>query len=96
MSAVIALRLFRPPLVAMVTLREAKPVRMRCLEREDIAGEIAWKAGPWRFSGDWSEQEGWSREEWDIAVPAKSSCQSPVPSSQSNEKTGNRRLATGR
>jgi len=71
MSAVIALRLFRPPLGASVTLREAKPVRMRCLAREDIAGEIVWTAGPWRSSGDWSEQEGWSREEWDIAVPAE-------------------------
>src|ERR1700675_1433757 len=71
MSAVIALRLFRPPLGTSVTLREAKPVRMRCLEREDIAGEIVWTAGPWRSSGDWSEQEGWSREEWDIAVPAE-------------------------
>jgi protein ImuB len=69
MSAVIALRLFRPPLGASVTLREAKPVRLRCLQREDITGEIAWTAGPWRSSGDWSEQEGWSREEWDIAVP---------------------------
>jgi hypothetical protein len=71
MSAVIALRLFRPPLSASVTLREAKPVRMRCLQREDIAGEIVWTAGPWRSSGDWSEQEGWSREEWDIAVSAE-------------------------
>jgi protein ImuB len=72
MSAVIALRLFRPPLAASVTVREAKPVRMRCLEREDIAGEIVWTAGPWRSSGDWSEQEGWSRDEWDIAVSAGS------------------------
>jgi protein ImuB len=71
MSAVIALRLFRPPLGVSVTVREAKPVRMRCIEREDIAGEIVWTAGPWRSSGDWSEQEGWSREEWDIAVPDK-------------------------
>jgi len=69
MSAVIALRLFRPPLAVNVTVREAKPVRMRCLERADLAGEIVWTAGPWRSSGDWSEQEGWSREEWDIAVP---------------------------
>jgi protein ImuB len=68
MSAVIALRLFRPPLIAIVTVREAKPVRLRCLDREDVAGEIVWTAGPWRSSGDWSEQEGWSREEWDIAV----------------------------
>ena len=73
MSAVIALRLFRPPLIASVAVREAKPVRMRCLQREDIAGEIVWTAGPWRSSGDWAEQEGWSREEWDIAVPAESS-----------------------
>ena len=71
MSAVIALRLFRPPLGASVTVCEAKPVRMRCLEREDIAGEIVWTAGPWRSSGDWSQQEGWSREEWDIAIPAE-------------------------
>ncbi len=98
MSAVIALRLFRPPLGASITLREAKPVRMRCLEREDIAGEIVWTAGPWRSSGDWSEQEGWSREEWDIAVPAESSCQLPVPSCQSHEReptTGNWQPATG-
>ncbi len=68
MTAVIALRLFRPPLAASVTVREAKPVRLHCLQREEIAGEIVWTAGPWRSSGDWSEQEGWSREEWDIAV----------------------------
>ncbi|MGA3102896.1 MAG: DNA polymerase Y family protein [Terriglobales bacterium] len=68
MSAVIALRLFRPPLSAVVTVREAKPVRLRCPDREDVAGEIVWTAGPWRSSGDWSEQEGWSREEWDIAI----------------------------
>jgi protein ImuB len=71
MSAVIALRLFRPPLVASVTVREAKPVRMRCPQRESIAGEIVWTAGPWRSSGDWSNQEGWSREEWDIALSVK-------------------------
>jgi protein ImuB len=72
MSAVIVLRLFRPPLGAVVILREAKPVRLRSLQRDDIAGEIVWTAGPWRSSGDWSEQEGWSREEWDIAVPVES------------------------
>jgi protein ImuB len=70
MSAVIALRLFRPPLAAIISLREAKPVQVRCPQRQDLAGEIIWTAGPWRSSGDWSEQEGWSREEWDIAVSA--------------------------
>jgi protein ImuB len=72
MSAVIVLRLFRPPLDASVTVREAKPVRLRCQPREDIAGEIVWTAGPWRSSGDWADQEGWSREEWDIAVSVES------------------------
>lgn len=72
MSAVIAMRLFRPPLRAVITMREGKPVRLRCLQCVDIKGEIVWTAGPWRSSGDWSEQEGWSREEWDIAIPAES------------------------
>lgn len=70
MSAVIALRLFRPPLRAAITLREGKPARLEC-PRDGLAGEIVWTAGPWRSSGDWFEQEGWSREEWDIAVPAE-------------------------
>jgi protein ImuB len=73
MSAVIVLRLFRPPLAAEVTVREAKPMRLRCLQREGIDGEIVWTAGPWRSSGDWSEQEGWAREEWDIAVYVETS-----------------------
>jgi protein ImuB len=68
MSAVIALRLFRPPLRAIVNVKEGKPVRLKCLHEKEIAGEIVWIAGPWRSSGDWSEQEGWSREEWDIAM----------------------------
>ena len=72
MSTVIALRLFRPPLDAWVTVCEAKPVRMRCPAREEVAGEIVWTAGPWRSSGDWSEHDGWSREEWDIAVTTES------------------------
>ena len=71
MTAVIALRLFRPPLRAVVNVKEGKPVRLKCLHHKEIAGEIAWTAGPWRSSGDWSEHEGWSREEWDIAMPAE-------------------------
>ncbi len=72
MTAVIAMRLFRPPLRTVVSMREGRPVHLRCPDREDIAGEIIWSAGPWRSSGDWAEQEGWSREEWDIAVPTDS------------------------
>ncbi len=67
-GAVTALRIFRPPARATVTLREGRPVHIACLKRKEICGEILWAAGPWRSSGDWWEQEGWARDEWDIAL----------------------------
>jgi protein ImuB len=67
-AAVTAMRIFRPPLRATVTLREGRPVRIACPRRKEICGEILWAAGPWRTSGDWWEQEGWARDEWDIAL----------------------------
>jgi protein ImuB len=66
--AVTALRIFRPPVRATVTLREGRPARIACSGRKEIEGEILWATGPWRSSGDWWEQEGWARDEWDIAV----------------------------
>jgi protein ImuB len=67
-GAVTALRIFRPPAQATVTLREGRPVTIACPKRKEICGEILWAAGPWRSSGDWWEQEGWARDEWDIAL----------------------------
>jgi protein ImuB len=67
-SAVTAMRIFRPPLRATVTLQEGRPARIECPKRKEICGEILWAAGPWRASGDWWEQEGWARDEWDIAL----------------------------
>ena len=62
------MRIFRPPLRATVTLREGRPAHIVCPKRKEICGEILWAAGPWRTSGDWWEQEGWARDEWDIAL----------------------------
>jgi protein ImuB len=76
-APITALRMFRPPLRATVTLRDGKPTYVVCHKRKDVQGEILWMAGPWRSSGDWWEQDGWSRDEWDIAI------QSPVASRQS-------------
>lgn len=70
-GAVTALRIFRPPVPAAVTVRDGKPARVLCPRREEMQGEILWAAGPWRSSGDWWEQEGWSRDEWDIALQAE-------------------------
>jgi protein ImuB len=67
-AAVTAMRIFRPPLRATVTLLEGKPARIACPRRKEICGEILWAAGPWRTSGDWWEQEGWARDEWDVAL----------------------------
>jgi protein ImuB len=67
-SAVTALRRFRPPLRASVILAEGQPARVECGKKKEVRGEVLWKAGPWRSSGDWWEREAWARDEWDIAL----------------------------
>ena len=67
-STVTALRRFRPALRANVTLENGQPMRLTCPKKKDLQGEVLWRAGPWRFSGDWWEREAWSRDEWDIAL----------------------------
>jgi len=67
-SAITALRRFRPPLRANVILENGQPARLACPKKKEIQGHVLWKAGPWRFSGDWWEREAWSRDEWDIAL----------------------------
>src|SRR5579859_80882 len=67
-SAVTALRRFRPPLRANVALENGEPARVTCPRKKEVQGDVLWKAGPWRFSGDWWEHDAWSRDEWDIAL----------------------------
>ena len=67
-SIVTALRRFRPALRATVTLGSGQPTRVVCSKKKEVQGEVLWKAGPWRSSGDWWEKEAWSRDEWDIAL----------------------------
>jgi protein ImuB len=67
-AAVTALRRFRPPLRANITLESGQPVRLTCPQNKEVQGEVLWKAGPWRFSGDWWERDAWSRDEWDLAL----------------------------
>lgn len=66
--AVTALRRFRPPLRATVTLDQGQPANVVCEKKKDAQGHVLWKAGPWRSSGDWWEREAWSRDEWDVAL----------------------------
>jgi protein ImuB len=84
-APVTALRIFRPALRATVTLRDGKPAHVVCQKKKEVHGDIVWMAGPWRSSGDWWEQDGWARDEWDIATPVVSR-QSPVVSKSSADK----------
>ena len=68
-----ALRIFRPPSVATVTVSNGKPSFISCHAHKETHGEVLWAAGPWRSSGDWWEQNGWARDEWDIAVREETS-----------------------
>jgi protein ImuB len=70
-SAVTALRRFRPPLRANVTLDSGQPSHVVCTKKKEVQGNVLWKAGPWRSSGDWWEREAWARNEWDIALQSK-------------------------
>ncbi len=67
-AAVTALRRFRPPLRVNVTLENGQPIRLACPKKKEVQGDVLWKAGPWRASGDWWEREAWSRDEWDLAL----------------------------
>jgi protein ImuB len=67
-AAVTALRRFRPPLRANVTLENGQPLHVLCAKKKEVQGDVLWKAGPWRSSGDWWEREAWSRDEWDLAL----------------------------
>lgn len=66
-SPVTALRHFRPPLRADVTLENGQPAHVTS-RKKNVRGNVLWKAGPWRSSGDWWDREPWSRDEWDVAV----------------------------
>ena len=62
---VTALRMFRPPMPAQVTVRAGKPTRV---ESEAVSGEVTWAAGPWKASGEWWTEQPWAREEWDVCA----------------------------
>jgi protein ImuB len=61
----LALRVFRPPLAARVTIQGGRP---EFVTAKGIRGKVLEWAGPWRTSGDWWTSDPWSRDEWDIAL----------------------------
>jgi protein ImuB len=61
----LALRLFRPPLAARVSIEAGRP---EFVAAKGVRGKVVQSAGPWRTSGDWWTSDPWSRDEWDIAL----------------------------
>jgi len=62
---VVALRMFRPPLVTSVELNGEIPHLVRLFKghRRVLAA-----SGPWCSSGNWWNQQVWMRDEWDVAL----------------------------
>jgi protein ImuB len=60
-----ALRRFRPAVSASVLLDQDKPAHLRS---SDIHGKIIDERGPYFFSGNWWDEESWSRAEWDLQL----------------------------
>ena len=74
-----ALRRFRFPIPARVTVSEGKPVRVQVDRQGFTSGAVVQSAGPWRTSGNWWDtpaprtmpqhgESGWDRDEWDVAM----------------------------
>jgi protein ImuB len=60
----VALRAFRPPLLAHVATKDGAPA---FVSAPGVRGAVAACAGPWRASGDWWDV-AFSREEWEVAL----------------------------
>lgn len=76
-----ALRRFRFPIPARVTVSDGRPVRVQVDRQGFTSGAVAQSAGPWRTSGNWwsdyarapsaeprRDHDGWDRDEWDVAM----------------------------
>jgi protein ImuB len=61
----LALRIYRPPLPARVTVAAHGP---SYIAAQNIRGKVIDLAGPWRTSGDWWTLDPWLRDEWDLAL----------------------------
>jgi len=60
-----ALRRFRPNVSVSVLLNDGKPAYIR---NAQIEGELSDKKGPYASSGNWWDETGWSRLEWDVQL----------------------------
>jgi protein ImuB len=68
-QSVMGLRVFRPPLRALVQAKQGYPTEISAWDKtRSVYGKVVEVAGPWRTTGDWWRSDAWSRDEWDVAV----------------------------
>ena len=70
-APVLALRRFRPPASAAVTLASGRPVALRSSR---LTGRIVAGVGPWRVSGEWWTTRAWLQDEWDVELADGTLC----------------------
>jgi protein ImuB len=72
--------MFRPPLRAVVETQQGLPAQISAWGKQrSVYGKVVQLAGPWRTTGDWWREDGWARDEWDVAVtPSKTSGEPPA------------------
>jgi protein ImuB len=70
-----SIRRFRLPVAAEVQMDRGMPARLHISSRGMSSqgmtgGDITFRAGPWRTSGQWwtADRDTWDRDEWDVAV----------------------------
>jgi protein ImuB len=66
-----ALRRFRSASPAVVLLDERKPAHLRSAE---MSGRVAEQRGPFVSSGNWWNENGWQRAEWDLELDHGAVC----------------------
>jgi protein ImuB len=69
--AALALRRFRPPFPASVTLTSGRPIHLRS---DRLTGRIVASVGPWRSSGEWWTERPWMHDEWDVELADGTLC----------------------
>lgn len=67
-----ALRRFRAALPASVLLAKNRPVHFRSAK---VEGAIRAGKGPYRASGNWWDENAWTRAEWDVELENGAVCQ---------------------
>jgi protein ImuB len=69
----LGLRMFRPPLRAVVETEQGCPKQISAWGKQrSVYGKVVQLAGPWRTTGDWWRDDGWARDEWDVALVSSS------------------------